>query len=102
MIDQMNPASALSDEGTRNLEGISTGLVLTSVSPAVREGPAIGNVKGGENIHDSVVSVIEGCLEHRCEERTQPQKSFVQRIASTVLLLFRNFCRMLGDDAYDC
>jgi len=54
----MNPASALSDEGTRNLEGISTGLILTSVSLTVREGPAIGNVKGGENIHDSVVSVI--------------------------------------------
>ena len=54
----MNPASALSDEGTCNLEGISTGLILTSVSLTVREGPTIGNVEGGENIHDSVVSVI--------------------------------------------
>ena len=98
----MNPASTLSDEGTRNLAGISTGRVFTSVSPTVREGPAIGDIKGGENIHDSVVSVIEGCLVHRCEELTQPQKSFVQRIASAVLLLFRNFCRVLGDDAYDC
>ena len=98
----MNPASALSDEGTRNLEGISTSLILTSVSLTVREGPAIGNVKGGENIHDSVVSMIEGCLVHRCEELTQPQKSFVQCIASAVLLLFRDLCRMLGDDAYDC
>ena len=98
----MNPARALSNEGTRNLEGISTGRALTAVSSAVRERPAIGNVKGGKNIHDSVVSVIQGRLVHRCEEVTQPHKSFVQRIASAVLFLFRDLCGMLGDDAHDC
>ena len=98
----MNPACSLSNEGTRNLEGISTGRALTAVSSTVRERPAIGNVKGGENIHDSVVSVIQGRLVHRCEEVTQPHKSFVQCIASAVLFLFRDLCGMLGDDAHDC